>query len=544
MEQVMITLLDLSISVTWLILAVLAFRFLFKKAPKQILCVLWCLVGLRLVIPVSVESTFSLAPDLNRITGYLENGLDNDPEADAYVYDMHTAPAEASEKETPDSVRQDDPLIGTAPAEPGQELTLGRISLGWALILRLFGGWLLGVALMACYVCLSYIRLWKRLDTAVLLQENIWQSEYVDSPFILGIIKPRIYIPYHLDEDTLPYVLAHERAHLARKDHWIKLIAFLILGVYWFHPLVWLSYSLLCKDMEMACDERVISGMDAHEKKQYCYALLFCGGKRRVLQAACPLSFGEVSVKERIRRVKAYQKPGLRLMFPAVFAAVIVAVCFLTSPQSAGTTDADRSQSADVLTSEEIMETPDGDSLTEYDFTAILSGNLGAAAYDPHAGFAGGYLFGPDAYEIYGAYDDAPDAWKAAGYLCKFYTENMLAWDGNTISDVYLYSNYTSMETIRSIDGLCAPAILVLCEYSLYTASSIEALEASADENGMITAEDGRQIPLADIEMTSEYYCIFLAEKGEEYGYVLALNTKNFTEEDIIAYAKTIDYAE
>lgn len=184
---------------------------------------------------------------------------------------------------------------------------------------------------MCIYLVVSSLHLRKKMQTAVHLRENIWLSEYAETPFIFGIVKPRIYIPYRLGDDAYRYVLAHERVHLSRKDHWAKAAAFLILCAYWFHPLVWISYGLFCRDIELSCDEAVILKLSNEEKKAYAYALLHCGGKQHVF-TACPLSFGEVGVKERVLRIKTYKKPAVWVVPAALAVCIGVAVCFFTSP--------------------------------------------------------------------------------------------------------------------------------------------------------------------------------------------------------------------
>ena len=191
--------------------------------------------------------------------------------------------------------------------------------------------WLAGIAAMLLYTAVSYFLLRRRVATAVLLRNNIYQSENVDSPFVLGIIKPKIYLPFQMDGKNLEHVIAHEESHIRRKDHWWKPFGFVLLALHWFNPLMWLGYILLCRDIELACDEKVIKEMDNENRADYTQALVACSVNRRRI-AACPLAFGEVGVKERVKSVMNYKKPAFWIIVAAVVTCVAVAVCFLTNP--------------------------------------------------------------------------------------------------------------------------------------------------------------------------------------------------------------------
>ena len=190
------------------------------------------------------------------------------------------------------------------------------------------------MCILALYTLISYWRLQRKVSEAVILRENIFQSENVGSPFVLGIIKPRIYLPYNMDEQDLEHVVAHERAHIRRKDHLWKPLGFLLLTIHWFNPLMWLAYVLLCRDIELACDEKVIQELGNEQRANYSQALVACSVNRRMI-AACPLAFGEVGVKERVKSVLNYKKPAFWVIVASVIACVVVAVCFLTNPINA-----------------------------------------------------------------------------------------------------------------------------------------------------------------------------------------------------------------
>lgn len=192
--------------------------------------------------------------------------------------------------------------------------------------------WTIGILLLVAYTVISYWRLHREIDTAVRYKDNIFQSENVSSPFVLGLIKPRIYLPFKLDGQDMEHVVAHEQAHIRRKDHWWKPLGFLLLTIHWFNPLMWLAYVLLCRDIELACDEKVIKGLSNEQRADYTQALVACSVNHRMI-AACPLTFGEVGVKERVKSVMNYKKPAFWVIIIAVIVCVGVAVCFLTNPK-------------------------------------------------------------------------------------------------------------------------------------------------------------------------------------------------------------------
>lgn len=311
MDTLFLKIFNMSIAASWLILAVLLLRILFYKAPKGWRCVLWAMVGIRLIVPLSLESNFSLIPSREVLT----------PEG---VYSMESALNTGIE--TIDRVLN--PVVFHVVETATVELNSNPLQ-RWTF--RVGHIWRLGVAVLLVYTLISYLGLKRKLSDAVLHKENIFQSEKVVSPFVLGIIRPRIYIPYGLSRTEMQCVLAHERAHIARKDHILKLVAFSILTIHWFNLFVWVAYILLCKDVEYACDEKVIGGMEVKEKREYSETLLSCSMPRRRL-SMCPLAFGENDVKSRIRNVVNYRKPGF--WFVVVSGALIgmVILCFLTNP--------------------------------------------------------------------------------------------------------------------------------------------------------------------------------------------------------------------
>ena len=306
--------LNLSITASWLILAVLLLRLLLRKAPRWITVALWGLVALRLLMPFSIESSFSLIPSSETVPEEL----------------LRYQGVQLQEPARLDVV--DNPALYHNEVSIELEQSVDRVQ--WSMV-KLTFPWLIGVGLMLLYAAVSYIRLRRQVRTAVRLRENIYQSENVPSPFVLGVIRPRIYLPFTMEEQSLPHVIAHEQAHIRRRDHWWKPLGFLLLSIHWFNPLMWLAYWLLCRDIELACDEKVIKELGTEDRADYSEALLRCSaGQRRI--SACPLAFGESDVKKRVKSVLSYKKPAFWVIAAAVLASIVVAVCFLTNPESSG----------------------------------------------------------------------------------------------------------------------------------------------------------------------------------------------------------------
>lgn len=313
MSGIFLKLLNLSISASWLVLVVLALRLVLKRAPKWVNVLLWGMVALRLMLPFSIESALSLIPSAETLS----------PETVRF----DPAPTITSGVEFIDNAVNPSlsESFAAAPLASVNPLYVWTYLAGWV--------WLIGLAAMLLYALVSYLRLRRRVSASIPLRENIYVCDEVPSPFILGIVRPRIYLPSALDETQRGSVLSHERAHLARRDHWWKPLGYALLAVYWFNPLLWLAYTLLCRDIELACDERVLRGMDAGQVKDYSSALLACSVPRRML-AACPLAFGEVGVGARVKNALRYKKPAFWVVAASVAVCVVVAVCFLTNPRT------------------------------------------------------------------------------------------------------------------------------------------------------------------------------------------------------------------
>ena len=311
MNELFLKIINMSISASWLVLAVLILRFVLKKAPKWINVLLWGIVAIRLICPFSFESTLSLIPSAETIP--LNIGMDTTPTINSGISAINNAV-------NPIISHSNTPMAGAS-------VNLLQITIGIYEYI-----WIFGMIALALYTAISYWRLRRKVDTAVRYKDNIFQSENVSFPFVLGIIKPRIYLPFKMNGQYLEYVVAHEQAHICRKDHWWKPLGFLLLMIHWFNPLMWLAYVLLCRDIELACDEKVIKELGNEQRGDYTQALVACSVNRRMI-AACPLAFGEVSVKERVKSVMNYKKPAFWVIIISVIVCVGVAVCFLTNPK-------------------------------------------------------------------------------------------------------------------------------------------------------------------------------------------------------------------
>jgi len=309
MSELFLNLLNRAMAAGWVVLAVLLLRLLLKKAPRWVHCGLWGLVGLRLVWPFSLESVLSLLPSREVLSP--ETLYDPTPAVHTGIEFVNSA---VNESFTPAMTAQ-----AGASVNP---LQIWTWLAGWI--------WAMGAAALLGYALFSFLRLRKRVAVSV-EDHGLWRCDAIDSPFILGVFRPRIYVPSDLGDGDLVYVAAHERAHLKRRDHWWKPLGYLLLTVFWFHPLLWVGYILLCRDIELACDETVIRDLDASEKKAYSIALVDCAVDRRAI-AACPVAFGEVGVKQRVKSVLHYKKPAFWVVVIAVVLCVLAAVCFLTDP--------------------------------------------------------------------------------------------------------------------------------------------------------------------------------------------------------------------
>ena len=338
MNTVFLKLFNMSVMAGWLILAVLVFRLLFKKAPRWIFCVFWALVAIRLVCPATIESVWSVIPSAETIstsgetaTPVVQSGVQIvDKVANRYIGEHFVKQTVISE------------------AKKSVDLT------------NVFAGiWLFGVVVLSAHGIISYVRLKKTVAASITIKGRIKECDDIKFPFILGVLRPTIYLPSVFDEETRYYVVHHEESHLKRGDHLWKPLGYFILTIHWFNPLCWIAYILFCRDVEMACDERVIKFMDNESKAGYSQTLLNLSNPRRMI-SACPVAFGEVGVKMRVKGVLNYKKPAFWLVTVSVVCCFVTVACFLTNPRKAsaatvsdGNPDDGISVSADDVTSQE-----------------------------------------------------------------------------------------------------------------------------------------------------------------------------------------------
>lgn len=312
MNELFITILNMSISGGWIVLAVLLLRLLLKKAPKWITVLLWGIVAVRLICPFAIESVMSLIPSAETISPNIM--MDKTPEIDSGIPFINNAINPIiSDSLSPDLGASANPL----------QIWIPLLSIVWGT----------GIVVLLAYTAISYWRIKWKIRTAVLFHDNIYQSETVVSPFVLGIIRPKIYLPFHISEQDMTLVIAHEKAHIHRKDHWWKPLGFLLLTFHWFNPLMWVGYILLCRDIELACDEKVVKAMDTEKRADYSQALLTCSVSRGKI-TACPLAFGEVDVKDRVESVLNYKKPAFWIIITGIIVSAVAAACFLTNPKT------------------------------------------------------------------------------------------------------------------------------------------------------------------------------------------------------------------
>ena len=479
MEGIFVKLLNMSISASVLILIAVLLRGVLRRSPKWIHCLLWGLVAVRLVCPLSFESSFSLAPRAD----FVETKLGVQREDGRY---MNSA--------TDVSKMLNDDLDNAQKKNLANKGNADRQG-DWK---KISWTWFTGVVLLLGYAAISYLRFRKKVQASVRLRDGIYVCDNIRTPFILGVIRPGIYLPSDMDEVQTDNVIAHERAHLSRLDQVWKPLGYCLLAVYWFNPLCWLAYVLFCRDMELACDEKVIRDMDVEDKKVYSRVLLsFSDPSHRI--AAGPLAFGEIGVKKRIQSVLNYRKPAFWMVGLAILALVVTSLCFLTNPKEAN----DPAQT--IGTAE--YQLPDG-------LEAENADNL--------------TIFTPNAYKV-GSEASCADDRISAGYIQKFNTTD----DWGTMKDgkiEQVYSdNHSTVEDYGSIDGLCAPGYLVKVDYDLYSAAALE-------------KEKNKGTDMSEIDTTGQYWLLYLVRENEETGYILALNTKNYTKEDMLAWAQSFQF--
>lgn len=479
MEGIFVKLLNMSISASVLILIAVLLRGVLRRSPKWIHCLLWGLVAVRLVCPLSFESSFSLAPRAD----FVETKLGVQREDGRYM-NSTTDVSKVLNDDLDNAQNKNLANKGNADRQGDWK------KISWT--------WFVGAVLLLSYAAISYLRFRKKVQASVRLRDGIYVCDNIRTPFILGVIRPGIYLPSDMDEVQTDNVIAHERAHLSRLDHVWKPLGYCLLAVYWFNPLCWLAYVLFCRDMELACDEKVIRDMDVEDKKVYSRVLLsFSDPSHRI--AAGPLAFGEIGVKKRIQSVLNYRKPAFWMVGLAILALVVTSLCFLTNPKAAK--DPEQTMGTAEYQLPDGLEAENADDLT---------------------------IFTPNVYKV-GSEASCADDKISAGYIQKFNTTD----DWGTMKDgkiEQVYSdNHSTVEDYGSIDGLCAPGYLVKVDYDLYSAAALE-------------KEKNKGTDMSEIDTTGQYWLLYLVRENEETGYILALNTKNYTKEDMLAWAQSFQF--
>lgn len=479
MEGIFVKLLNMSVSASGFILIAVLLRALLKRSPKWIHCLLWGLVAVRLVCPLSFESSFSLAPRAD----FVETKLGVQREDGRYM-NSATDVSKVLNDDLDNAQNKNLANKGNADRQGDWK------KISWT--------WFVGAVLLLSYAAISYLRFRKKVQASIRIRDGIYMCDNIRTPFILGVIRPGIYLPSDMDEVQTDNVIAHERAHLSRLDQVWKPLGYCLLAVYWFNPLCWLAYVLFCRDMELACDEKVIRDMDVEDKKVYSRVLLsFSDPSHRI--AAGPLAFGEIGVKKRIQSVLNYRKPAFWMVGLAILALVVTSLCFLTNPKAAN--DPAQTMGTAEYQLPDGLEAENADDLT---------------------------IFTPNVYKV-GSEASCADDRISAGYIQKFNTTD----DWGTMKDgkiEQVYSdNHSTVEDYGSIDGLCAPGYLVKVDYDLYSAAALE------KEKSMGT-------DMSEIDTTGQYWLLYLVRENEETGYILALNTKNYTKEDMLAWAQSFQF--
>lgn len=326
MTALLIKIVEMSISSSFVAAAVILIKLLLKKVPRWIHCLLWALVAVRLICPISIESSLSIMPSRDVVC---------EPNYSAGILNCHVQNTNTTLPNNGDELPfvPNDEQIPMPPHNSGMSQEYPTEN-GVSLAEIITYVWIAGTLTMAAYAIGSYVSFRRKVSPSIHVRDNLYICDYIESPFILGMISPRIYIPSSLTERETEYVASHEIAHIRRCDHWFKPIGFALLAIHWFNPIMWVAYILLCRDIEIACDERVIGEMRIEDRKEYTKVLLGCSIKRKMI-SACPLAFGEVSVKWRIKNVLTYKKPTLFVIIIAVIAVTVASVCLLTDPVSA-----------------------------------------------------------------------------------------------------------------------------------------------------------------------------------------------------------------
>ena len=364
MNTIFLEILNSSITASYLIIAVIILRIVLKKAPKWSICLLWAMVAVRLVMPFEIESSFSLLPDSKPIqledskntALYPIEQSEKDDSWEQYIQNQQNLNQQIAQtgQQTSDYFR------GENGSEESYELSLFHRDFMNEIVKVISWVWLAGSFGLAIYAVFSFLSLKQKIAASILLYDNVYLCDEIDTPFVLGILKPCIYLSSKTPEKVWDNILIHEKAHLKRGDHLWKILGYVLLVIYWFNPLSWAAYLLFCKDLELACDEKATKDMEKNQRADYCQALLTCSMNRKKIDV-CPVAFGEVGVKERIKQVMNYKKPSFWMILLTVIACVVVSVCFMTNPES----KKDATNSENMEKTSEVISESDGQKVSD-----------------------------------------------------------------------------------------------------------------------------------------------------------------------------------
>lgn len=447
MNDLFIKILNMSITASWLIIAVMVTRLLIRRAPKWISCLLWGFVMIRLICPFSLESSLSVIPSREVIPQDI--AVSESPAISTGVPAINSTLNPIMESLAPDAGNSVNPLqVWTA---------VGT----WI--------WIAGIIAMLAYALVSYFKLKKQVAASVPLRDGVMACDEVKSPFILGVFKPMIYIPSNLGGDSLEYVLSHEEAHLKRKDHWWKPLGYLLLAVYWFNPLCWAAYILLSRDIEMACDEKVIRDMSREQTAGYSQALLNASYPVRGVRA-CPVAFGEVSVKQRIKGVLNYKKPAFWVIVVALVLCVALGVTLLTDPAD----------------------------------------NDGGSAENAGDGYKVAYL--------------ENDIWEADGFMDKMLNPDMMAISSIEGCPLFRIDTMDNLEDFRSMIGKVADTSVDSEGMQSFDQAVAEYDEEFFNENSLMiscvhTSNEKFDVVLEETAVKDTYFYMFVERTGEQNVY-------------------------
>lgn len=541
MGNVFLYILNTSITASLIALVVLLLRMILKKAPKWIICLFWGIVAVRLVIPINLESPISLIPQKEvisldklktnenpgNINAYLSNSSIENNSANHTEYnpdgqtqiitgDTNTSLHQAQDNESASehyNIDEQDSAINSG------ILTYEFLSNLAATI------WLIGMGVMLSYSIISYIRLKKRISTATPIFANVKQSENIKTPFVFGVIKPQIYVPCNISKETLGFVLAHEKGHIDRKDYLTKPFAFLLLSIYWFNPILWLSYVMLCRDIEYACDEKVIKDLAKENRQRYSIALLE-NSVRGHLVSSCPVAFGEVDVKSRINKIMHYKQPKFWIIMVSFVLCIIVSVCFLTNPAKALDTKKQPNDSENVTQSDD-----EGTDLITLDVNVktVINESFGIEFKLPEAYSLtnnttsdGSAYISPVAYEAQGGL--TPISPTQTGYIKVIDNTGFTYEDGQLTGGFPLY-NHGSYSEVQYIGGDSWQSLLVHWNMDMYTAVQLNELK----KQGIDVKDE-----------TTDYWYIYFVNMEENKAFYIALAANRFTKAQALELAKTV----